>query len=55
MENLAKLINEDDESIGIYLDLVTIDKFKADVKELIKNCNEKELIKQAIKKLQEFI
>lgn len=55
MEDLAKLIYEDRDIINVYLEEVTAEQFIEDVKNLIKNSHEKEVIKQAIKKLQELI
>lgn len=55
MEDLAKLIHEDRDIIDVYLSETTTEQFIEDVKNLIKNSHEKEIIKQAIKKLQELI
>lgn len=53
--DLLWIINQDDEEIDFYLSDVTKEQFKQDVKALFKKINDKEPIKEAIKRLSELL
>ena len=53
--DLLWIIQQEDEEIDYYLSEVTKDQFKKDVNELLRRGADKELIRQAIKYLSEFI
>lgn len=55
LTNLLWLIKQDDDEIDWYLTNVNNQEFKADVKELMKNIDDKEPIKEAIKRLSELL
>lgn len=55
LTDLLWLIEQDDDEIDWYLTNVKNEEFKADVKELMKNIDDKEPIKEAIKRLSELL
>jgi len=50
--NLLELITKDKETISSYLGDVATEQFVEDVKSLLKNSTDKQVIEQTIKKLQ---
>ena len=55
MNDLKWIIENGDEEIDYYLENVTKEQFKADVKELIKKQADKQVIKEAIKRLEQLL
>lgn len=53
--DLLWIIKQNDEEIDYYLSDVTKEQFKKDVKELMKRINDKEPIREAIKRLSELV
>jgi len=53
--NLLELIFKDNETISNYLEDVAVEQFIVDVKNLLKNNNDKQIIEEAIKKLQALL
>ena len=53
--NLLELISKDDATISGYLGDVDTQQFVKDVKSLLKNSTEKQVIEQAIEKLQALL
>ena len=55
MNDLKWIIENGNEEIEYYLEKVTKEQFKADVKELIKKQSDKQVIKEAIKRLEQLL
>lgn len=53
--NLLELITKDKETISSYLGDVSTKQFVEDIKNLLKNSTDKQIIEQTIKKLQLLI
>ena len=53
--NLLELITKDKETISSYLGDVATEQFVEDVKNLLKNSTDKQVIEQAIQKLQALL
>ena len=53
--DLLWIIEQNDEEIDFYLSDVTKEQFKKDVKALMKRINDKEPIREAIKRLSELV
>lgn len=53
--DLLWVIEQNDEEIDFYLSDVTKEQFKKDVKALMKRINDKEPIREAIKRLSELV
>ena len=55
VNDLLCIIEQNDDEIDFYLSDVTKKQFKNDVKALLKRVNDKEAIKEAIKRLSELL
>ena len=55
MTNLRELIEKDESDMCDYLEFVSVQDFILDVKQLIKDYSDKEVIKSAIEKLKELL
>jgi hypothetical protein len=52
---LLWLITKNDDDILEYLSEVSVEKFKEDIRKLVKKSGDKELIKQAIESLKKYL
>jgi hypothetical protein len=55
MNDLELIIYKSDEEINFYLEEVTAKQFKADVIEILKKQADKQVIKEAIKRLEQLL
>ena len=53
--DLIWIIEQPDEELDFYLEEVTKEQFRLDVKELMKRLSDKEAIQEAIKRLSELL
>ena len=53
--DLIWIIEQPDEELDFYLEDVTREQFRLDVKELMKKLSDKEAIREAIKRLSELL